>query len=980
MTLILSENALSILKARYCQEGEETWEDVCKRVSKAIAYNESENKRQYWEEKFYNMLINMCAIPGGRILRNAGTKSNRLLNCHVLPLDDSIDSIGRFMHMALVLNAEGGGVGFRPKLRPKDAPIKTKGGKSSGVLSFLKAISYVLDTVETGGNRRSGGLPILDVSHPEIVDFINAKLAENELNNFNISVGITNEFLDAVEKKDKWKLKFGNDEYGEKQAVDLFDMIIENMIKSGEPGLINLDNMSISNSFYYAPIEATNLCSELPLPAFVSCCLGSIVLPKFLSETGRTKWDDLADTIKTMVRFLDNVIDVTSYTFPEMQEASLAGRRIGLGMMGLGDYLLAKKVRYGSPSGLDKTDNVVRFIRDEAYRASIELAKEKGPFLKYLEWPYSKAKFIKTLPASLRMDIKKGGIRNVSCLAYPPSGCLTGNTLISTNIGNISIKDFDGIVDRHTHAIKTKSDFGFTYLKNFFNQGVQKVRKITTKKGYFIEGTYNHKLRVITKGGGYVWKELSDIKSGDLVVLKKDFILPKQSWVREEVAELLGFYMADGWLDKQTRGGRLEFSVHTDEVDYIINLANKAFGKTFFFTPHIHPTESLNCKRIHINSKKIHDWFHKYNCVKDGAKNAFIPDIVLNGGRDIIIAFIRGYFLGDGGFNDTKYSMRFTTVSSKMANVLHTLLLGLGVVAHSYTEEPGTANLVNGRTITSTNPIFRIETSTFYSRKLCNILGLDCLNIENTEDCLGRNFERVPLMPYEERFIDSSHLNIDDGITYVSHYAYTSHFDVDNYNWFVKNDLFIDKVVGNMETGEQHTYDLEVNDSTHTYVANGFVTHNTTSLLADTTSGVEPLPFKAYIRHDRVGDRIYIHPLYKKFILENQPIPNWFVDAIDLSPEEHFETTVTIQKRNDGSISKTQILPAGTSPEQLKEWLLEYSRDLVGITAYVDGSRSGQVLRRLEESEVREIIKKESKTENTLSEDDVNCKSGMCSI
>lgn len=576
MTLILSENALSILKSRYCQEGEETWEAVCKRVSKAIAYNESENKRQYWEEKFYNMLINMYAIPGGRILRNAGTKSNRLLNCHVLPLDDSIDSIGRFMHMALVLNAEGGGVGFRPKLRPKNAPIKTKGGKSSGVLSFLKAISYILDTVETGGNRRSGGLPILDVSHPEIVDFINAKLAENELNNFNISVGITNEFLDAVEKKDKWKLKFGNDEYGEKQAVDLFDMIIENMIKSGEPGLINLDNMSISNSFYYAPIEATNLCSELPLPAFVSCCLGSIVLPKFLSETGRTKWDDLADTIKTMVRFLDNVIDVTSYTFPEMQEASLAGRRIGLGMMGLGDYLLAKKVRYGSPSGLDKTDNVVRFIRDEAYRASIELAKEKGPFLKYLEWPYSKAKFIKTLPASLRMDIKKGGIRNISCLAYPPSG--------------------------------------------------------------------------------------------------------------------------------------------------------------------------------------------------------------------------------------------------------------------------------------------------------------------------------------------------------------------------------------------------------------------TTSLLADTTSGVEPLPFKAYIRHDRVGDRIYIHPLYKKFILENQPIPNWFVDAIDLSPEEHFETTVTIQKRNDGSISKTQILPAGTSPKQLKEWLLEYSRDLVGITAYVDGSRSGQVLRRLEESEVRGIIKKESKTENTLSEDDVNCKSGMCSI
>jgi len=254
----LSSNALAVAESRYIRNdndiGDENWEGCLKRVAKAIASVEIENK-EYWEEKFFDMLINMKALPGGRTLRNAGTPSNKILNCHVLELPDDIYGIGEFLKRALVLNAEGGGVGCLPKLRPKGALIKTRGGESSGLLSFLRIISNALDIIETGGSRRSGLLPIVPISHPEVLDFIDSKLNHDELNNFNISVGVTNEFLDCVEQKYTWKFTFDGKDYGSMWAVDLFDKIIANNMKSGEPGIVNLDNMMISNSYYFSPIS-----------------------------------------------------------------------------------------------------------------------------------------------------------------------------------------------------------------------------------------------------------------------------------------------------------------------------------------------------------------------------------------------------------------------------------------------------------------------------------------------------------------------------------------------------------------------------------------------------------------------------------------------------------------------------------------------------------------------------------------------------
>ena len=972
----LSENALQVAQSRYFMEGE-NWEDCCKRVATAVAKNESSDIEEVWRDKFAEMIFDLKAIPGGRILRNAGSRLNKIFNCHVLELPDSIEGIGRFLHKALVLNAEGGGVGCNPQLRPKGAKIKGKGGTSTGILSFLEAISVVLNTVESGGNRRclpedsliftedglvkikdikpqvkvhttkglkkvkqifdqgeqricrittdagdfyatinhrmavqnngnkvwkeigelkiedtllgfnqtvigketnlpkdftecrpdrsttckaitipklttgiawligfchgngsvfdrnknkhnsdsgsrvslstdsrntdiiqkcvdtlskfgieakakvrdnenccdiiarsqrlaeyfytyikkpatpihipdfilgasvdirgaylagvidsdgsvktqpvnlvtttykefsdelnslyfslgiptriktqhrredswntlykvnligfykrfnrfigkysckklpaqdkltygyrvtedivrsqlrdkdyrskgirltngymnyesflkcggkigyvpirvisveydvkigrtydievegahefyvngllthnSGLLPILDISHPEIEAFIEAKNNLDSLNNFNISVGITNDFLDAVEQKEKWALSFAGEEHGQVWAADIFDKIIANMLVSGEPGIVNLDKMRTNNSWYFSPIESLNLCGELALSKDQSCSLGSLVLPSFITANGNTRWEELADTIQTLVRFLDNTLDVNNYSFPEMYEATQSCRRIGIGVMGLGDYLFSKKVRYGSSAGLDKTEELIKFMRNEIYKASIELAKEKGPFPGFSEWPYTRAKFVKKLPARIRMDIKKYGIRQCTSMAFAPSG--------------------------------------------------------------------------------------------------------------------------------------------------------------------------------------------------------------------------------------------------------------------------------------------------------------------------------------------------------------------------------------------------------------------TISLIANTTSGIEPLPMKAYIRKDRVGERTYIHPTYKELLLNKEDIPDHFVDAFDLSAEEHFETTVAIQRLNDSSISKTQLLPSGTKHEQLKEWILEYARDLIGITVYVDGSRKDQILNRLTKKEALKYINKE--TEDSLTVEDVQCARGTCEL
>lgn len=424
--MTLGTKAEKIFRSRYAFKEDEDWQGLAERVGRGGASVE-DGQRSKYEEIFSQMIHDMLFLPGGRILRNIGRPRGTLFNCYVEPLEDSIEEIGQFQMNCGILWSEGGGVGTNASfLRPEDAPIVQKGGESSGPISFLKWANAGANCIKTGGARRAACLALMLVSHPDIFNFINAKLKEGELNCFNISVGVMEDFLDAVEANDEWNLKWHHRMWRTVHARDIWNLVLENMVKCAEPGLINWDNLRNNNSYYFDPIVSTNPCGEVPLGAHGVCCLGSLVLPRFISKKN-TNWKLMKETVYNAVRFLDNVIQVNQYpiTIPEIQRKAFDGRRIGLGFMGLAEYLFAKKVRYGSPEAIDEIEKLVKNIRNYAYEASIKIADEKGSFPKFDTKMYSKAHFIRGLPASIRMDIKKYGIRNVTLMAVAPTGTIS---------------------------------------------------------------------------------------------------------------------------------------------------------------------------------------------------------------------------------------------------------------------------------------------------------------------------------------------------------------------------------------------------------------------------------------------------------------------------------------------------------------------------------------------------------------------------
>jgi ribonucleoside-diphosphate reductase alpha chain len=415
-----------IFKLRYAFDETETWKGLSERVGGVISLAEPEEVRGEWAARFIETINNMYFIPAGRIIKNAGRKKGMLINCYVLGVDDNRESIGLLWNEFFVLSGTGGGVGTNwSNVRPIGDAVKGAGGVSSGVMSFVKVKNVVAGTVKIGGQRRAAGLDLLRCDHPEIFDFIKAKVKEGELENSNISVGITNEFIDAVKKNKDWHLRFGNKIYKTVKAKKLWDFIISNAWKCGDPGLVNLDNMTGSNPTYYCEtIEAPNPCGEVPLSRYTCCDLGSINLSEHYNPvTNNVNWTRLNDTICTAVRFLDNVLDVTCYPLKQIEMASLSTRKIGLGVMGLHYLLLKMGIKdYGSDESLEFMDELFNKIRDYAYLASIDLAKEKGAFEKFDMQKYLKGTFVKTLPRRVTSKLKEYGIRNGAVLSMPPTG------------------------------------------------------------------------------------------------------------------------------------------------------------------------------------------------------------------------------------------------------------------------------------------------------------------------------------------------------------------------------------------------------------------------------------------------------------------------------------------------------------------------------------------------------------------------------
>lgn len=420
----LSDNAITIAENRYFIEGED-WEACANRVGQIIAAAENSHMFQY-ANKFAESIFNLDFLPGGRILRNAGRQRGSLFNCYHLPIGDSREEIGQYYKDSLILWGEGGGVGVNMSdLRPKGAAIKGVGGNSSGPVSFLIASDAIAETIESGGSRRAAALALMHVTHPDIIDFIDAKLKHAVLSHYNISVAVNDKFLEAVESDSDWEYKFAQQSFGKVKAVEIWDKIIENMVNCAEPGILNWDNLVKNNSYYYDPVLGVNPCGEAVLAPYDVCDLGSLVLPNFITGNVNTNWKKLEETIKIAVRFLDDVIDVNKYVLKEIDIKAHNSRRIGLGVMGMSEYLFAKNMRYGSKKAIAEVEKLMRFIRDVTYETLVELASEKGAFPRFDPVAYGKASFIRKLPVSLRMKIKEYGTRCVTGMAIAPTGTIS---------------------------------------------------------------------------------------------------------------------------------------------------------------------------------------------------------------------------------------------------------------------------------------------------------------------------------------------------------------------------------------------------------------------------------------------------------------------------------------------------------------------------------------------------------------------------
>ena len=449
---VLTKNAMEILNDRYLLRNNkgiivETADQLFARVAKFVA-SADKGQTLNLEKQFLKVMQDLDFLPNSPTLMNAGTPNGQLSACFVLPVSDSLENIFTTLKNAALIHQSGGGTGFNfSRLRPKNDIVSSSGGTSSGPIAFIKIFNAATEYVKQGGKRRGANMGILNIDHPDIEEFISSKSHQNELENFNISVGITDDFMKAVNEDDDWKLINPRTKkmVRKVKAAQLWKQIVKEAWKTGDPGLLFLDTINRSNPTpNFGNIESTNPCGEVPLLDYESCNLGSLNLSHMLTKNGTGKaidWIKLANTIDIAVRFLDNIITVNHYLLDRTASIANTNRKIGLGVMGWAEMLIELNIPYASQPAIDLGEKLMKFIKEKSYKTSAKIAKVKGTFP---SWPNSHIDHALPLRNATCNSIAPTGtisviadtsysIEPLYALAYKRVGILSGKTQIEVN-------------------------------------------------------------------------------------------------------------------------------------------------------------------------------------------------------------------------------------------------------------------------------------------------------------------------------------------------------------------------------------------------------------------------------------------------------------------------------------------------------------------------------------------------------------------
>ena len=917
---MLSDNAKLIAESRYYEDGED-WEKLSIRVGNANAANEAD--KQKWSSLFAEEIYNMNFIPGGRILRNSGKVIQSMLNCACLPISDSIEAIGDAIKNALILWSYGAGLGmdFTP-LREKNRPLRSKGGKSSGMVSFLEAFDNVAGTIETGGQRRSGCLGMCKVSHPDIFEFIDAKLIDKKLSYFNLSVAVDNEFLKAVENESDWNLTFAGQTVKTVKAKELWDKILDSMIKSGDPGLINYDNLTKNNSYYFQPISATNLC--VSGDTLISTREGAYQIKDLVGRHAEVwdgnKWvicDNFMVTAKNQEMLKITLQDGSELRVTPYHKLYLDD----------GNKSEAKNISIGDK--LEISDAPVSYGNVEERGAYIKgflvgdgnFNSEKGYPQLYLY--------------STKYDCEDRLINSASEI---PCGTLNTNAKSSVEFLN----------DRGTNRKLLR---GLTARKDSLNPWVTLFKERLPKDVF--QWTLNSKCQFIA---GVFDSDGTSFDTPTAFGYQVSSI--HKEWLKD-------FQILLKTLGINSKLGVMKLAGTKDFND----------GYGAYLTQ-----ESYRLSLSQINSARLARLV-RFSRLMDFSSKTLRYNIKPKWNEVVKIE--------KDGVDEKVYCCNLQTT--------HKLAISIGIMSGQCGELPlpaygacdlGSLVLTKFLSGKSTNWKKLEQSIKIAIRFLDNILDVNFFPLKEME-MTTRDARRLGLgvmglhdylMAKQLRYgSDKAMLEVERLFRFIRDIAYITSVELaiekGAFPKFSKNEYcnasYIRKLPAKirMEIKQHGIRNCTILSCPPT---------GTTSLLPEVSSGIEPVFALAYKRADRVSTRYYIHPALIDFIKSGEKErPEWLVDVADLTSEDHFETQVGIQRYMDNSTSKTINCPKGTTSKDLSNLLLEYVADLVGITVYVDGSKSGQVLNKIDIEDIRKHVKD---SEQNMSVSDVSCSRGTCEV